>query len=741
MDTDCFVRSEVCARRTKLRNDKLEGIRTTLGAEKLNQIRSSVIAAGIDIEGKNQDNVDEIDDLVEKVMGELGDGDDVGDEDESSSAGKDSSFFWAYFLAIPIIFTHGVATRMQFLYSALYGRDGLHMSNGLAILAVGMTAAGRSTAPPLLLKNFKKPWVFVLLNATTLIGSAAMFLIPVVGGRDNFDENGLLKEGEPASVGLILFYYFIMYIQGLTEVLSGWDVLMKFEMKKWSPDRQQLAFRASFVSIALGSSAAFYSSSALYESYGLYGCAYLGTVVGVFNLLFPCFYLARRWSVFSSWRAENAKDRAKLCRKSGALMKMLNLDEDEHNVKRKTFWKRQSTQQLEFMKISTTIPIETIAEDGEEGSDVAKNKEAEDKKYVHYVKPRNYFEYQEQVQHQTSERILKNFLKISRYNSESTGELAIITQDLTREDILKAFNPSVLLTHSEHINWPAKFARQMKTLKWFCILALALGSTMISAQFAVYTLFMVDVWNVSPVFAGTSMAIGEMAGMLTLMLSILIEKIKVNRSEEEEKEEIRGGKQGGCGTLLRNPGLLLHVPSKFVVCCAVAVIPLALMGFVKPPAGIEDMEISIGGISTWPPGLIVTLLSSIAIGVVNCVMHATTIEMSARILLDDSFASAVAIGYSMRRIVNLSVALVATLLYSLNEFAVYQTVACLYILSVPVSVWILEFYVKCMPWQKKYVILDQSPEDEGKSNRYSLAVMNKMSERVSRLEDHPSVER
>lgn len=726
MDTDCFVRSEQRAQRTKLMRATLEGLRTTLGADELNHIRSSVIAAGIDIEGASKDNQDEIDNLVEKVMGELGD-DGIRDEDESLSDAKDSSFFWTYFLAIPIIFTHGVATRMQFLYGSLYGRDGLHMSNGLAILAVGMTAAGRSTAPPLLLRNFQKPWVFVLLNATTLIGSTAMFLIPVVGGRDNFDENGLLKEGVPTSVATIVFYYFVMYIQGLAEVLSGWDVLMKFEMKKWSPDRQQLAFRASFVAIALGSSTAFYLSTALYESYGLYGCAYLGTVVGILNLLFPCFYLARRWGVFTSWRQDNVKERAKLCRKSGGLMKMLNLDEYEYKTERTTYWRRQSTQQLEFMKSSTTKSSEAIAEDEEkEGSVVVKNEEAEDKKYVHYVKPRNHFEYQEQLQHQTAERIVKNFLKLTRHNSASMGELKNSSQDLTREDILKAFNPSVLLTHSDHINLPAKFAKKNKTLKWFCILALALGSTMISSQFSVYTLFLVDVWNVSPVFAGTSMAIGELAGMLVLMLSILFEKTKSNRSDEDEKEE-KGSNQGACGTLLKNPGLLLHVPSKFVVCCAVAVIPLALMGFVKPPAGIEDMDISISGVSSWPPGLIVALLSSIAIGVINCVMHATTIEMSALILLDDLFASAVAIGYSIRRIVNLSVALVATLLYSLNEFAVYQTVAFLYFLSVPVSVWILQFYVKCMPWQKRDVILDQSPEDQVTSDRFSVAVMNRKS--------------
>ncbi len=38
------------------------------------------------------------------------------------------------------------------------------------------------------------PYVFVLLNVTTLIGSSRMFLVPLVIGRNNFDEGGLLGE-------------------------------------------------------------------------------------------------------------------------------------------------------------------------------------------------------------------------------------------------------------------------------------------------------------------------------------------------------------------------------------------------------------------------------------------------------------------------------------------------------------------------------------------------------------------
>mmetsp|Transcript_23388 Transcript_23388/g.35441 ORF Transcript_23388/g.35441 Transcript_23388/m.35441 type:complete len:155 (+) Transcript_23388:78-542(+) len=98
----------------------------------------------------------------------------------------------------------------------------------------------------------------------------------------------------------------------------------------------------------------------------------------------------------------------------------------------------------------------------------------------------------------------------------------------------------------------------------------------------------------------------------------------------------------------------------------------------------------------------------------NCVMHSTTIEMCSRLLLDDLFGSSVAIGYSVRRVVNVSVCLLATLLYSLSEYAVYQAVALFYALSVPVSFYFLASYLKCMPWQKREVILDKEPEKDKK---------------------------
>merc|ERR1711974_188979 len=100
-------------------------------------------------------------------------------------------------------------------------------------------------------------------------------------------------------------------------------------------------------------------------------------------------------------------------------------------------------------------------------------------------------------------------------------------------------------------------------------------------------------------------------------------------------------------------------------------------------------------------------MGGIAVGIINCVMHATTIEMSALFLLDDLFVSAGTFGYSIRRIVNLAVCLAATLLYSLSEYAVYQAVALLYFLSVPVSVYVLAYFVQCMPWQNREVFLEE----------------------------------
>ena len=254
-------------------------------------------------------------------------------------------------------------------------------------------------------------------------------------------------------------------------------------------------------------------------------------------------------------------------------------------------------------------------------------------------------------------------------------------------------------------------------MKWFCILALALISTMISAQFGIWSLYLVDVWGISPVFSSTSMAIGEIAGMLTLAISIFME-VLLNKPKNSEESLATRQKNKGTGwrTLIRSPGLLLQVPSKFVVCCFLSVVPLALLGVIRGLArseGEESKESSItADPSTWPDGLMVIMLSGIAVGILNCVMHATTIEMSALLLLNDLFASTVAFGYSNRRIVNLVVCLVATLLFSLSEYAMYQMVALLYLLSVPVSVYVLAYFFRCMPWKRKELFLEEEEKDD-----------------------------
>ena len=670
-----------------------------------------------------------------------------------------ASYFWTFFLAGPIIFTHGVATRMQFMYGGLYGRDGLNLNNSMAILAVGCTALGRATAPPLLRRYFQNPYFFMFLNATTLIGCSMMFLIPYVGGRENFDKYGIgIFEGEETASAITIFFFYIsMYIQGLAEVLSGWDMLMKFEMRKWTPDQQQLAFRVSFVSIALGSATAFAGSSWLFHFFGLYGCAYLGVAMGSFNVVFPAIYLSRRWKIFAYWRKGGDKKRSVASRKSQPLMRMIQLDdlEDDSEV--------YSTKKLKFVpeserniRASNRASIRTsIDDDGDSIAlkSVKKVDRSVTKRVSEYVEPKNYFEFQKQLQHQTTERLMANFEVMK---TKTKGFLQEQVKNLENADILAAFDPTLLLTHSRHIHWPKGFKKQIIVMRWFCIIALALGSAMISSQFAIYVLYLYDVWKVPVVFAGTSMAVGEISGMLTLLISIALNKGKAKESEAQESEakepEAKGSedpegaeeesditatlristveekeklskmhslrispveekeelsKMLSWKTIFRKPFLLFEVPAMFVVCCSLAVIPLGLLGFYKSgesDSGNEEPDLSD---IPWSTGLIVALSSGIAIGIVNCVMHATTIEMAALLLPEDLFESAVAWGYSFRRITNLLVCLMATGLYGVSPYLVYQVIATVYLLFVPPSIYVLGRYMKCMPWQKREVVFEK----------------------------------
>uniref|UniRef100_A0A7S2HSK5 Uncharacterized protein n=1 Tax=Helicotheca tamesis TaxID=374047 RepID=A0A7S2HSK5_9STRA len=426
--------------------------------------------------------------------------------------------------------------------------------------------------------------------------------------------------------------------------------------------------------------------------------------------------MIQRWGGFSSWRTCNNKERLRLCKRSSSFMKILHLDslgckdEEDDNEKELGESKRDSSRNLS----QSTRKLKLV----ESSSDVVLDDDSKtNRTFGHYLEPRNHFEYKQQLQHQTSERILKNVRRLSL--GDSSGMLSDRCKDLVPDEILRTFDPTVLLKHTKHIDWPAWCEKEIKVVKWFCILALGLGSTMISSQFAVYTLYLVDVWNVTPMYAGASMAVGEIAGMFTLLFSVVLRKTKskakkVQTIDQAPKRESTIGWQ----SLFRRPFLLLQVPSEFVVCCALSVIPLALMGFLRPPSNIDDIVIT--SISSCPPGLIVVLLSGVLIGIINCVLHSTAIEMSSCLLLDNLFGSAVAIGYSIRRIVNLSVALLAMLLYSLSEYAVYQAVALFYALSVPVSFYILACYVKCMPWQNREVILDEDPKKDIRSSSFSI---------------------
>lgn len=365
-----------------------------------------------------------------------------------------------------------------------------------------------------------------------------------------------------------------------------------------------------------------------------------------------------------------------------------------------------------------------------------------------YARPNNYLEFRKQLEHQTAERIDTNLNNIR--NKTPQGSLQERLMQVPNTQLLAVIDPSLLLSHSQHIRWPDHFQKQITVMKWFCILALSLGAMMISSQFAIYSLYLHDVWKVSPVFAGTSMAIGELSGMITLMASIYWDTNKISKKKsvstndgdnitsndegnkknndcrhrrtsittlgtvivKDQKSDVGIGRNSSCcSKCLRTPSLLLQVPSMFVMCCLAAVIPLSLLGFVKPQYDneeqFEEEEKLLGtsNVSDWPTGLYFALLSGILIGLVNSVLHSTVIEMTALILPEDLFQSAVAWGYFFKRITNLAVCLIATLLYIWSEYAVYQTIAFLYLLSVPVSIYVLAWFVKCMPWQMDREIL------------------------------------
>jgi hypothetical protein len=380
-----------------------------------------------------------------------------------------------------------------------------------------------------------------------------------------------------------------------------------------------------------------------------------------------------------------------------------------------------STRKLKFVPDPDLMNSGQFSMD-ESSSSLQFTSERESKKHdIDYVAPRNYFEFQSQLQFQTSERIVNNFRKICRKTGDFMQEHM---NKLTNADILAAFDPALLLRESTHIDWPKPLSLQIARMKWFCIMSLALGSTMISSQFAVYCLYLVDVWKVSAVFAGTSMAIGEISGMLTLLVSIYLEKRQAENNEEEinthgsvlvtstieQKKDERTGWQN----LIDQPSLIFQVPSMFTVTCILAVIPLSVLSFVRPDrSGLsqedyEDLPSEIGGVGTWPVGLWCALTSGVTIGIVNCLMHATIVEMTALLLPEDLFESALATGYSLRRITNLSVCLISTLLYSANRYSVYLMVMLVFLLFVPVSLYVLALDVKCMPWQKREVIFGKS---------------------------------
>lgn len=713
MDTANFVRNEEKTLRKRRQSLALSNLRQSVTGTSLAELRTSGIAK---VNGKDDDlilkvlsNIDEEsihmnDSRMSRIFKDSGTGMvDEGQKLKEEQARRDS-VFWTYFLVIPIIFTHSVATRMQFVYGGLYGREGLGLSNALAIMGVGFTAMGRATAPSLLLRFFKKPHLFMFLNFTTLLGCAGLFLIPIIGGRENFNHIGKLNEDvESTSVGTILFFYLTMYIQGLAEVLSGWDSMMRFEMTTWTLVNQQIAFRASFVSIALGSATGFVCCSWLFDSFGLYGVAWFGVGIGVSNVIFPSTYIFFRWKEFDQWREVGDKKRSEALRRSQPFMQIIKMD----NLCEPSDDMRLSTCKLKFTDTSTcnsTVGDRKFSSFSrrEMYSRASSTLTTE----VKYADARNFFEYKTLLQHQTSRRIVKNFNTILK---SATGPSKERMSQISNDDIITAFDPTLLLTHAKHIAWPKDFQKQIYVLKWYFILSLALGSMMISAQFAVYTLYLTDVFNISPLYAGTSMAIGELLGMVTLLISIYLGKKQTKQliaKEDPSKGSIMANASTGEDVaqesnllkLLKSPLLLLQIPSMFVLMCFTAAIPLYVLGFARPPKGVEE--------SMWCVGLYLALISAVFVGIVNCLMHATTIEMTAMLLPEDLFDEAIAWGYTMRRITNVLVIFAATFLYELNPHAVYQTIASLYLLSIPISIYILTFYIKCMPWQKRTVVFE-----------------------------------
>jgi len=383
--------------------------------------------------------------------------------------------------------------------------------------------------------------------------------------------------------------------------------------------------------------------------------------------------------------------------------------DDDGNDSSSEFDLRKSTRKLKFKKSNLSASTHSA---------LSSMRENAPRRVSEYVTPRNYFEFQKQLQHQTAERLVNNFMALK---DRTRGFMKEQLGKLESDDVLAAFDPNLLLTHSAHIHWPKDFHKQIFVMRSFCIISLALGSAMISSQFAVYVLYLNDVWHVPVVYAGTSMAAGEISGMLTLLISIALEKRQARKAADagkeaessaivrastystpEEKEKL--AQAGNWKMLLKKPTLVFQVPCMFVVTCIAAVIPLGLLGFLSPTETEDDLDDDDPVALT--AKLIIALCSGVAVGIVNCVMHATTIEMAAMLLPEDLFGSAVAWGYSFRRLTNLAVCLLATGLYSINEHSVYLFIACVYALSVPASIYVLAVYIKCMPWQKREVVFE-----------------------------------
>ena len=169
MDTSHFIRDEKKALRLVRQSSALLNLRANLKTNFKDFASSTNLVS------------DEIDDLVSIVLKKIEQDalkENMGIEDQKA---RRASYFWTCMVCIPIIFIHAVATRMQFVYGGLYGRDGLNLGNSRAILAVGFTSLGRATAPQLVPHFLNQPYIFMFLNFTTLLGCSGMFLITVIG--------------------------------------------------------------------------------------------------------------------------------------------------------------------------------------------------------------------------------------------------------------------------------------------------------------------------------------------------------------------------------------------------------------------------------------------------------------------------------------------------------------------------------------------------------------------------------